>query len=129
MDHTALVDRDIDEGRKLVQALDAEAFSVVAALWYFFSDEDVWRLIIASTKVADDDAKDESDHCSQEAAEWRLVDQANRGPEDHSVEEPSYVPTGGFLLRHKFRPSRPVSTFMFSPRSNAAAHPISDPVD
>jgi hypothetical protein len=54
MDQTALVDRDIDEGRKLVQALDAEAFPVVAALWYFFSDEDVWRLIIASPKVAVD---------------------------------------------------------------------------
>jgi hypothetical protein len=53
MDQTTLVERDIEEGRRLVQALDEEGFPVVAAFWYYIADEDVWRLIVASPIVAD----------------------------------------------------------------------------
>jgi hypothetical protein len=52
MDKAALVDRDIDDGRRLVQALDQADFPVVAALWYFYPEEE-WRLLIASPKVGE----------------------------------------------------------------------------
>jgi hypothetical protein len=47
----ALVDRDIDEGRRLIQALDQAGFPLVAALWRFLALEGVWRRLIASPKV------------------------------------------------------------------------------
>jgi hypothetical protein len=53
MDPTILVERDVEEGRQLVQALDAEGFAVTAALWYYIADEEIWQLIIASPIVAD----------------------------------------------------------------------------
>jgi hypothetical protein len=53
MDKIALVDRDVDEGRLLVQALDQEGFPVVAAFWSLFPEEQVWRLQIASPKVSE----------------------------------------------------------------------------
>lgn len=51
MDQTTLVDRDIEEGRHLVEALDTAGFPVTAALWYFSAQEGIWRLVIASSKV------------------------------------------------------------------------------
>lgn len=53
MDQATLVDRDLDEGWRLVQALDRAGFPVVAALWSFFPEEGVWRLLIASPKVSE----------------------------------------------------------------------------
>jgi hypothetical protein len=51
MDQATLVDRDIDEGRRVVQTLDQAGFPVVAALWGFFPEAGDWRLLIASPKV------------------------------------------------------------------------------
>lgn len=51
MDKTALVDRDIEAGRRLVQALDHAGFPVTAALWNFLPEEGTWRLLIASPQV------------------------------------------------------------------------------
>jgi hypothetical protein len=51
MDQAALVDRDMAEGRRVVQALDRAAFPVVAALWVFVPEENDWRLLIASPDV------------------------------------------------------------------------------
>jgi hypothetical protein len=53
MDKTALLDQDIDQGRRLVQALDQAGFPVVAAFWSFLPEEGDWRLLIASPKVAE----------------------------------------------------------------------------
>jgi hypothetical protein len=53
MDPEILVDRDIDVGRRLVQALDQAGFPVVAALWSFFPEAGEWRLVIASPKVSE----------------------------------------------------------------------------
>src|SRR4051812_15386914 len=53
MDPSILVEHDVEVGRQLVQALDAEGFPVTAALWYYIADEDRWRLFIASPVVAD----------------------------------------------------------------------------
>jgi hypothetical protein len=51
MDKTTLVDRDIENGRRLIEQLDQAQFQVPAALWYFSPDEGLWRLLIASPLV------------------------------------------------------------------------------
>lgn len=48
MDKATLVERDIEAGRKLIQALDDQNFRVEAALWLYRSESDQWRLLIAS---------------------------------------------------------------------------------
>jgi len=48
MDKTVLVDSDINDGMRLIQKLDLTDFSVVAALWFYYSDVFEWRLTIAS---------------------------------------------------------------------------------
>jgi hypothetical protein len=53
MDKVPLVDRDIDAGRRLVQALDQAGFPVVAALWNYIPEADDWRLVIASPRVTE----------------------------------------------------------------------------
>jgi hypothetical protein len=53
MDKATLVDRDIEAGRHLIQALDQAGFPVVAAFWNVFSEENTWRLVIASPKVGE----------------------------------------------------------------------------
>ncbi len=51
MDKTALVERDIQEGKDLIEALDKTEFKVDASLWFYSSDSDEWRLLIASPFV------------------------------------------------------------------------------
>lgn len=51
MDKTALVERNIEDGRKLVEALDQAGFQVRAALWFYFSEAGQWRLVVASPLV------------------------------------------------------------------------------
>src|SRR4051794_12127844 len=53
MDQATLVERDLEEGRRLVQALDAAGFPVLAALWSFSSEEGDWWLVIASPRVTE----------------------------------------------------------------------------
>jgi hypothetical protein len=50
MGQTTLVDQDIDNGRRLIEALDAAGFPIVVAFWFFLPEEEDWRLIIASAK-------------------------------------------------------------------------------
>jgi hypothetical protein len=47
----ALVDSHIDDGRKLVLALDDMNIDVEVALWLYDSDSEEWRLLIASRKL------------------------------------------------------------------------------
>jgi len=47
----SLVERDIGDGEKLVRHLDKDGFPVSAAFWYYESEPDKWRLIIASSIV------------------------------------------------------------------------------
>ena len=47
MDRKILVE-DLNDGKRLVEALDAANFEVKAALWFYLTDADEWRLIIAS---------------------------------------------------------------------------------
>jgi hypothetical protein len=51
MDKTTLVENDIEDGKKLIEALDNASFNVHSALWYYLSDSDQWRFIIASPLV------------------------------------------------------------------------------
>ena len=51
MDKTVLVERDIQEGKDLIEALDKTEFKVDASLWFYSSDSDEWRLLIASPFV------------------------------------------------------------------------------
>lgn len=51
MDKTVLVEKDIQEGKELIEALDKADFQVQAAMWFYFTDSDEWRLLIASPLV------------------------------------------------------------------------------
>lgn len=48
MDKTALEEKDIEEGKKLIAALDKQGLEIDAAMWFYSSDADGWRLLIAS---------------------------------------------------------------------------------
>lgn len=48
MDKTALVEVNIENGKKLVEALDKAHFKVYAALWFYLPDTDDWRFMIAT---------------------------------------------------------------------------------
>ncbi len=48
-----LSDEMIKAGEELVKRLDKSEFRVKAAFWFFQTDNEVWRLIIASPKVKD----------------------------------------------------------------------------
>jgi hypothetical protein len=51
MDKTILVERDFKDGGKLIQKLDKSEFKVHSALWFYNSEADVWRLLIATPLV------------------------------------------------------------------------------
>ena len=51
MDKAALVEELIKDGEKLIKALDEAVFEVTAGMWFYSSDIDEWRLIIASPLV------------------------------------------------------------------------------
>ena len=48
---SALVSRKIELGKRLIQRLDTSGFQVTAAFWYYFSEPEQWRLVIASPTV------------------------------------------------------------------------------
>ena len=50
MGTTVLVDNQVEDGNKLIQALDRSQFSLVGALW-FYSSSDEWRLLLVSPLV------------------------------------------------------------------------------
>jgi hypothetical protein len=43
-----LVDENIEEGAKLIYELDQNNFRIDAALWFYFTEAEEWRLIIAT---------------------------------------------------------------------------------
>lgn len=48
MDRKILVEKDIEGGKRLIKALDETSFGVKAALWFYLTDSEEWRLLIAS---------------------------------------------------------------------------------
>ena len=51
MDKTTLVEKYIDDGKVLLEAIDKEEHKIDAALWFFNSEHERWRLVIASPYV------------------------------------------------------------------------------
>jgi len=51
MDKTVLVEKDIEDGRRLIKALDKAGFIVDGALWFYLADLDEWRFFLASPLV------------------------------------------------------------------------------
>jgi hypothetical protein len=51
MDKTVLVDKTIKEGEKLIEVLDNTQFDVRAAMWFYSTENDEWRFIVASPFV------------------------------------------------------------------------------
>jgi hypothetical protein len=51
VDKASLVVELIEDGKRLIEALDAAKFDVKAAMWFYLPDTDEWRLIIASPFV------------------------------------------------------------------------------
>jgi hypothetical protein len=51
MDKAVLVDHDLEEGGRLLRALDGAGVPVVAALWYYVDEPGVWRYMLASPLV------------------------------------------------------------------------------
>lgn len=51
MDKEILVEANIEEGRKLIQALDASKFTLNGALWFYYPKLSEWRLLLVSPLV------------------------------------------------------------------------------
>lgn len=51
MDKTALVEKNIEEGRRLLLALDRTGFRVSAALWFYVDEDEEWRFMVASPVI------------------------------------------------------------------------------
>lgn len=51
MAKTALVDKYINDGRRLVSALDNEGFLIDTAMWFYSEELDEWQLIVATPLV------------------------------------------------------------------------------
>jgi hypothetical protein len=51
MDKKILVDRDIEDGKRLIEELDKSKFQLNGALWFYFKDSEEWRLLFVSPLV------------------------------------------------------------------------------
>jgi len=52
-----LTDAMINSGAQLIKQLDAQEAEVKSAFWFYFSDEHVWKLMLASPKVSSEGPK------------------------------------------------------------------------
>ncbi len=51
MDKTPLVDKDIQEGERLIKTLDERDFGVHSAFWFYLPKPNEWRLVIVTDLV------------------------------------------------------------------------------
>ncbi len=51
MAKTSLVDKYINDGRRLISALDRDGFLIDTAMWFYSEELDEWRLIVATPLV------------------------------------------------------------------------------
>jgi len=51
MDKTALVEKNLEDGRRLLEALDEADFQVSAAMWLYVAEDEEWRFMVASPLV------------------------------------------------------------------------------
>ncbi len=47
----ALTDEMIEAGKSIVESLDRRRFLVDAALWYYLTDQNQWRLVLATPEL------------------------------------------------------------------------------
>jgi hypothetical protein len=57
MDKTTLVEKSINEGKRLIESLDKAGLIINAAMWFYLSDTSEWRLFLASPLVDKDGPK------------------------------------------------------------------------
>lgn len=51
MDKATLVEKDIADGKSLIEALDRSKFTLSGALWFYLSKAEEWRLLLVSPIV------------------------------------------------------------------------------
>lgn len=51
MDKATLVEKDIKDGKSLIEALDRSEFLLSGALWFYFSKAEEWRLLLVTPSV------------------------------------------------------------------------------
>lgn len=88
MDKTTLVEKNIEEGRGLLLALDSAGFRVSAALWFYVAEDEEWRFMVASP-VIDEKGPRESYAIIQETLE-RLSPPSEISLKQISVISPSH---------------------------------------
>lgn len=54
MDHAILVNEKIQEGAHLLRAMQHKGVMPKAAMWFYDSDAETWKLIVASEKLDED---------------------------------------------------------------------------
>lgn len=89
----ALSEQMIGAGAKLVERLDADNSAVKSAFWLFFSDERLWKLIVASPLVVSEGPKNfykrvvaANQRADAEEEVISLNDIGVTGPEYHIVQ-------------------------------------------
>lgn len=113
MDKKILVDRDIEEGKKLVQKLDEVNFELNGALWFYIAEDERWRLLLFSPLI---DSKGLS-HC------YSIIQEILRKvPNDYSIslEDVSLLSPKDQLfrlLRMAIRTGAGISTIRFTGNS------------
>jgi len=58
MDKTALVEQNINEGKKIVEALDKEGLFFPIAMWYFLPNNKEWRLYFGKDDLSQTGARE-----------------------------------------------------------------------
>ena len=51
MDRTALVNIDLEGGRRLLETLEKTGLIIYAAFWFYYPEPDEWRLVFATPMV------------------------------------------------------------------------------
>ncbi|HUS76840.1 MAG TPA: hypothetical protein VMY43_12660 [Methanothrix sp.] len=51
MDNQILVEKNIIEGKELIEALDKKMLDIKAAMWFYFAESEAWKLLIATPMV------------------------------------------------------------------------------
>jgi len=46
-----LVESDIEEGKRLLLALDAASLKVSVALWFYFAEDEEWRFVVVAPLI------------------------------------------------------------------------------
>jgi len=58
MDKTTLVEKDLREGKDIVENLDKEGIFFPIAMWYFITKSNEWRLVLAKEGISETGARE-----------------------------------------------------------------------